>query len=87
MVIGAEVVVAPGLFYINCSSGTSEAGEAIADGPNWHLQGCPFGENLADGQSEWLWGQQIHTWMHQASCLYPMFGYGPGDLLPNFLNS
>ena len=44
--MGAVVVVAPGLFYINCGSGPLEAGKAIADGLKWHLQGCPFGENL-----------------------------------------
>ena len=48
--MGTEVVVAPGLFYINCSSGPSEAGEVIVDGLNWHLWGCPFGENLPVGQ-------------------------------------
>ena len=50
MAMGAEVVVAPGLFYINCSSSLSEAGEAIADGLNWHLWWCPFRENLPDSQ-------------------------------------
>ena len=40
--MGAEGVVAPGLFYIDCSFGPSEAGKAIADGLNWHLWGCPF---------------------------------------------
>ena len=48
--MGAEVVVAPGLFYINCSSGPLEAGKAIVDGLNWHLWGCPFGENLPVSQ-------------------------------------
>ena len=51
MVMGAEVVVAPGLFYVNCGSGLSEANKAIADGLNWHLWRCPFGENLPDGQT------------------------------------
>ena len=32
MVMGAEVVVAPGLFYIDCGSSPLEAGEAIAGG-------------------------------------------------------
>ena len=50
MAMGAKVVVAPGLFYMNCGSGLLEAGKAIADGLNWHLQGSPFGENLPDGQ-------------------------------------
>ena len=48
LAMGAEVVVAPGLFYIDCSSGLLEGSEAIDDGLNWHLQGCPFGENLLD---------------------------------------
>ena len=46
MVVGTEVVVAPGLFYGNCGSGPLEASEAIADGLKWHLLGCLFGENL-----------------------------------------
>ena len=49
--MGAEVVVAPGLFYIDCSSGLLEAGKVTADSLNWHLQGCPFGENLLDSQN------------------------------------
>ena len=48
--MGAEVVVAPGLFYVHCSSSPLEADEAIVDGLNWHLQGCPFWENLPVGQ-------------------------------------
>ena len=48
--MGAEVVVAPGLFYIDCSSGPSEAGGVIADGQNWHLWGCPIGENFPVSQ-------------------------------------
>ena len=44
--MGAEVVVAPGLFYIDCGSGTLDASEATADGLKWHLLGYPFGENL-----------------------------------------
>ena len=32
MAMGAEVVVASGLFYVNCSSSPLEAGEAIVDG-------------------------------------------------------
>ena len=50
MVRGAEVGVAPGLFYVNCISRPSEAGEAIADGLKWHLLGHPFGENLPVSQ-------------------------------------
>ena len=34
MAMGAEVVVAPGLFHVYCSSSPSEAGEAIVDGLN-----------------------------------------------------
>ena len=48
--MGAEVVVAPGLFYIDCSSGPLEDSEVIADGLHWHLQGHPFGENLPVSQ-------------------------------------
>ena len=48
--MGAEVVVAPGLFYVSCSSGLLETSEAMADGLNWHLWGCPFGDNLPDSQ-------------------------------------
>ena len=44
--MGAEVMVAPGVFYVNCSSGPLEAGEAIADGLKWYLLGYSFGENL-----------------------------------------
>ena len=51
MAMGAEVVVAPGLFYIDCGSGLLEAGDMIVDGLNWHPQGCPFGENPLDGQT------------------------------------
>ena len=35
--MGAGVVVAPGLFYIDCGSGPSEAGKVVVDGLNWHL--------------------------------------------------
>ena len=34
MAKGAEVVVAPVLFYIDCGSGLSEASEVIVDGLN-----------------------------------------------------
>ena len=46
----AELVVAPGLFYIYYSSGPSEAGEVIVYVLNWHFQNCPFGGNLLFGQ-------------------------------------
>ena len=48
--MGVDGMVAPGLFYINCSSGPLGDGGVIADGLNWHLWGCPFGENLLDSQ-------------------------------------
>ena len=51
MVRGAEVVVAPVLFYIDCSSCLSETSEAILDGLNWHLLGVSFwGESPMDSQ-------------------------------------
>ena len=50
MVMGAEVLVDPGLFYVNCGSSPSEASEAIADGLKWHLLGYPFRENLPVSQ-------------------------------------
>ena len=50
MVMEAEVVVAPSLFYVDCGSSPLEAGGVIADGLNWHLWGCPFGKNLLDVQ-------------------------------------
>ena len=48
--MGAEVMVAPGHFYIYCGSGPLGASGMIADGANWHLQGCPVRENLPDSQ-------------------------------------
>ena len=50
MAMGAEVEVAPGLFYVYCGSGPLEANEVAVDDLNWHLQGCPFRENLPVGQ-------------------------------------
>ena len=50
MVMGAEVMAAPSLFYIDCGLGPSEAGEVMADGLKWHFLGYPFGENLPVGQ-------------------------------------
>ena len=63
--MGDEVVVAPGLFYVDCSFGPLEAGEAIADGLKWHLLGCPFEDNLPVGQ---IWtfmgsiGSHVEAW-------------------------
>ena len=86
--MGPEVMVAPGLFYVDCSSGPSEAGEVIVDGLNWHLLGVSLlGRISLLVKSEWLWGQWIHTWMPWATCLYLAFGYGLGNLPPTFLNS
>ena len=48
--MGAEVVAAPGLFYIYYGAGPLEAGEAIVYGLNWQLWGCPSGENLPISQ-------------------------------------
>ena len=48
--MGAEVVVAPGLFYVDCSSSPLEAGKVIVDGLNWHLWVCAFRKNLPAGQ-------------------------------------
>ena len=50
MARGAEVVEASDLFYVDCGTSLSETGGVIVDGLNWHLWGCPFGENLPDGQ-------------------------------------
>ena len=50
METGVEEMVAPGLFYVDCSSGPLGDSGVIADGPNWHLWGCTFGGNLPDGQ-------------------------------------
>ena len=50
MAMGAEVVGAPGLFYVYCGSGPLEASEVIVYGLNWYLWGCPFGENLPVSQ-------------------------------------
>ena len=50
MAMGAEVVGAPGLFYMYYSASPLEAGEVIVYGLNCHLQGCPFGENLPVSQ-------------------------------------
>ena len=46
----AEVVVAPGLFYVYYHSSPSEAGKAIVYGLNWHLLEYPFGKNLPCSQ-------------------------------------
>ena len=57
MAVGAAVVVAPGLFYVDCGFGPSEAVKVIADGLNWHLWGVSFqGESPCQVKSEWLWG-------------------------------
>ena len=50
MAMGAEVVGAPGVFYIYYGAGPSEAGKAIVYGLNCQLWGCPFGENLPISQ-------------------------------------
>ena len=56
MAMGAEVVVAPGLFYVDCSSGLLEASEVIANGLNWYLWGVLLGRVSLKVKSEWLWG-------------------------------
>ena len=50
MVRVAEVMAASDLFYIDCSPGLLEVGRMGVDDLNWHLWGCPFGENLPDDQ-------------------------------------
>ena len=50
MVMGAEVIGAPGLFYIYYVASPLEAVEAIVYGLNWQLLGYPFRENLPIGQ-------------------------------------
>ena len=89
MARGAEMVVAPGLFYVDCGSGLLEAGEVIVDGLNWHLWGCPFGEDLPDNQI-WTVVGLMDSHM-DALALSPLSGillwHGLGDLLLTFLNS
>ena len=48
--MGAEVVGAPGLFYVYYGARPLEAGEVIVYGLNLQLQRCPFGENLPISQ-------------------------------------
>ena len=87
MARGAEVVVTPGLFYIDCGSGPLGAGRVIADGLNWHPQGCPFLENLPDGQI-WMVVGSIDSHVDALGpCLYLAFCYILGNLLLTFLNS
>ena len=87
MAMMAEVVGVPGLFYVYYSSGPSKVGETIVYGLIWHLCECPFRVNPPLVKSEQLQGQQIHTWMPGAPCLYPAFSYALGDLPLTFLNS
>ena len=63
MVRGAGMVIASGLFYIDCGPSLSEASEVIVDGLNWHLWGVLLGRISQMVEPEWLWGQQIHSWM------------------------
>ena len=50
MVMGAEVVGAPGLFYIHYGAGLWKAGKVIVYGLNCQLLGCSFGESLPMSQ-------------------------------------
>ena len=49
MAMEAEVVVAPGLFYVYYGSSPLEASEVIVYGLNWHVLDF-LGENLPFGQ-------------------------------------
>ena len=81
----AEVVVASDLFYVNCGPSPLEAKGVMVDGKNWHLWGCPFGENLPDGQI-WTVVGSMGSYV-DAPALLPLSGIllWPGWLLVSLL--